>query len=225
VGSVAGYQWDFGDGQSATTTTPGTTHVYAQPGAYTARLTVTNSAGTSLAQVFTGQTVSNQGGPQATTTHGLTVAKSSSGGGGGNPRLSKLRISPGSASIAGRKADGKCVKPSDKNRRHKRCRLAIKLRVSYMLSAGAKVTFTIKREDRGRKANGRCVKPTGKNRKHKRCTRLTAMSGKITQNAVAGSNSLNFKGKIGGSNLGRGTYRLTAAANHGNNQTVKFHIS
>ena len=68
MGSIASYQWDFGDGQHATTTTPSTTHVYAAVGTYTARLTVTDTAGTSLAQVFTGQTVSLQGGPQASTT-------------------------------------------------------------------------------------------------------------------------------------------------------------
>ena len=34
VGSIASYHWDFGDGQSATTTTPVTLHVYAQAGAY-----------------------------------------------------------------------------------------------------------------------------------------------------------------------------------------------
>jgi YVTN family beta-propeller protein len=69
VGTIASYHWDFGDGQSATTTTPLITHVYATPSSYTAGLTVTNAAGTSLTQVFTGQTVSQQGGPQASTTH------------------------------------------------------------------------------------------------------------------------------------------------------------
>jgi YVTN family beta-propeller protein len=222
VGSIASYHWDFGDGQSATTTTPVTTHVYGQVGPYTARLTVTNSAGTSLAQVFTGQTVSNQGGPQATTTHALTVVAIQTTPLGSS--LSALRVSPGTVSIAGRRVDGSCVKPTGKNRRHKSCRRAINLRVSYKLTSPAKVTFTIKRENAGRKANGRCVKPNRKNRKHRHCTRLTSVRGKITQNGVSGSNSLNFNGKIGGSKLGRGTYRLTGAASNGNSQTVKFRI-
>ena len=46
--------------------------MYAAPGTYTARLTVTDGAGSSLAQVFTGQTVSLQGGPQASTTSTVT---------------------------------------------------------------------------------------------------------------------------------------------------------
>lgn len=73
VGSIASYEWDFGDGQHATTTNESTTHVYAAPGIYTAGVTVTNSAGTSLAQVFTGQSVSLQGGPQASTTRTITI--------------------------------------------------------------------------------------------------------------------------------------------------------
>jgi YVTN family beta-propeller protein len=74
VGSIASYDWNFGDGQSAVTTTPLTSHSYASPGTYTARLTVTNTAGTSLTQVFTGQTMSLDGGPEASTTHTITIA-------------------------------------------------------------------------------------------------------------------------------------------------------
>jgi YVTN family beta-propeller protein len=73
LGTITIYAWDFGDGQTATTTTPQTTHTYSTAGDYTARLTVTDSAGTSVQQVFTGQTVSLQGGPQATITHTLTI--------------------------------------------------------------------------------------------------------------------------------------------------------
>jgi YVTN family beta-propeller protein len=222
VGSIASYQWDFGDGQSATTTTPATTHVYGQVGAYTVRLTVTNSAGTSLGQVFTGQTVSNQGGPQATTTRALTVVQATSPP--PKPRLSKLHIS-GTASIAGRQFKGRCAKPSAKNKHHRPCRLAIKLRVSYSLNAAAKVAFTLKRQDAGRKVNGRCVKPSKKNRKHRRCTRLTGVSGKITKSAHAGSNSFTFDGKIGGRKLGRGSYQLSAAAGQGNTQKANFRIT
>ena len=42
-------------------------HTYARGGAFTATLTVTDSAGTSTAQVFTGQSVSNNGGASAAT--------------------------------------------------------------------------------------------------------------------------------------------------------------
>ncbi len=51
-----------------------TTHTYASTGGFTARVTETSSAGTSTTRVFTGQTMSRNGGPSATTTRGLTVA-------------------------------------------------------------------------------------------------------------------------------------------------------
>ena len=73
VGRIVSYQWSFGDGQTATSTLPQTSHLYASAGRYTATLTVTDSAGTSLGQMFTGQTASNNGGPAAMTSHTVTV--------------------------------------------------------------------------------------------------------------------------------------------------------
>lgn len=61
VGSIATYSWDFGDGTTIETTMPIITHTYANAGLYTVTLVVTNTAGTSLLQVFTGQTVRNNG--------------------------------------------------------------------------------------------------------------------------------------------------------------------
>jgi DNA-binding beta-propeller fold protein YncE len=74
-GDIARYSWDFGDGTTATTTSPTTTHVYRAPGDYTASLTVTNTAGTSTTKVFTGQTMSRNGGPSAH--HSRTIRVSS----------------------------------------------------------------------------------------------------------------------------------------------------
>jgi hypothetical protein len=45
--------------------------------------------------------------------------------------LSTLRASPHKVSVAGRKVDGRCVKPTAKNSRHKHCRRPVKLNVSY----------------------------------------------------------------------------------------------
>ncbi|HEY4947424.1 MAG TPA: IPT/TIG domain-containing protein, partial [Acidimicrobiales bacterium] len=73
VGSIASFRWDFGDGTNSVTTTPTTTHTYAEAGSYTTGLTVTNTAGTSTAVVFTGQTVSRDGGPSAAATHPVQV--------------------------------------------------------------------------------------------------------------------------------------------------------
>lgn len=72
-GTVAGYAWDFGDGQTATGSQPIVTHSYAQPGIYTATLTVTDDEGCSEALVFTGQTASCAGSPGARVTHKVEV--------------------------------------------------------------------------------------------------------------------------------------------------------
>jgi PKD repeat protein len=47
VGSVASYKWDFGDGQTQTTTTPTVDHTYSTAGAKVVTLTVTDSSGDS----------------------------------------------------------------------------------------------------------------------------------------------------------------------------------
>ncbi len=72
-GAVAHYRWEFGDGQSETTSTPMTTHTYAAVGPYTVTLTVTDEAGCSTTQTFTGQTVSCNGSPLAQISHQVTV--------------------------------------------------------------------------------------------------------------------------------------------------------
>jgi PKD repeat protein len=72
-GTIASYHWDFGDGESATTATPTTTHVYASGGDYTVTLTETSSNGTSTTKVFTGQAMLRNGGPSAQVTASLTV--------------------------------------------------------------------------------------------------------------------------------------------------------
>ena len=72
-GTISTYVWDFGDGSTATTSTPTTTHTYATPGPYTAKVIETDSAGTSTTQVFTGQTVSRNGGSSAVASQSFTV--------------------------------------------------------------------------------------------------------------------------------------------------------
>ena len=72
VGTIAAWAWDFGDSNTSTAQNP--THVYAAGGTYTVTLTVTNSAGTSTTQTFTGQTVSNNGGPSAMASQPVTVS-------------------------------------------------------------------------------------------------------------------------------------------------------
>lgn len=79
VGTIVSYFWDFGDGQTATVFSPTTTHSYLSPGTYTVTLTVTNSAGTSTKQVFTGRTMHRNGGPNAVTTQVINVNQNFNG--------------------------------------------------------------------------------------------------------------------------------------------------
>ena len=72
AGTIAAWAWEFGDSNTSTAQNP--THVYAAGGTYTVTLTVTNSAGTSTTQTFTGQTVSNNGGPSAMASQPVTVS-------------------------------------------------------------------------------------------------------------------------------------------------------
>ncbi len=78
VGTIVQYDWNFGDGHTATTSTPIITHTYAQAGTFTVTLTVTNSAGTSTTQTFTGQATLNNGGPSAQLSQNITILAPSS---------------------------------------------------------------------------------------------------------------------------------------------------
>ncbi len=70
---IINYAWNFGDGDTASTSVPTTTHSYAHQGTYTASVTETDAAGTSLTKIFTGQTMGREGGPQARTSSTFDV--------------------------------------------------------------------------------------------------------------------------------------------------------
>ncbi len=66
-GTITSYAWNFGDGSTETTTAPTVNHTYSNTAlGQVASVTETDSVGTSTGQVFTGQTVSRNGSPQAT---------------------------------------------------------------------------------------------------------------------------------------------------------------
>ena len=75
-GTIASYKWDFGDGSApVTTSTPTTSHVYANAGSFTATVTETSSAGTSTGgEVYTGQTASRVGSASARTSRSVIIS-------------------------------------------------------------------------------------------------------------------------------------------------------
>jgi DNA-binding beta-propeller fold protein YncE len=73
VGTIASYAWNFGDGHTLKTTHASITHTYATANTFSVTLTVTNSQGTSTKKVFTGNTMSNNGGPTAKVVERVTI--------------------------------------------------------------------------------------------------------------------------------------------------------
>jgi YVTN family beta-propeller protein len=78
-GTVARFDWDFGDGSTAPDAGPAAGHTYAA-GTYTAKVKVTDDEGCSSTVVFTGQTAycsgsSADAGSQTIVVHGLEVGK------------------------------------------------------------------------------------------------------------------------------------------------------
>jgi 6-phosphogluconolactonase (cycloisomerase 2 family) len=72
-GTIARYDWVFGDGSSASTGAV-TTHTYSAPGTYHVTLTETDNEGCSTTFVFTGQTAMCNGSSVAKVSHDVVVA-------------------------------------------------------------------------------------------------------------------------------------------------------
>jgi hypothetical protein len=73
-GSIASYDWAFGDGAKALNGGPKPSHAYPKPGTYKATLTLTDNEGCSTSLVFTGQTAHCNGSASATQTQTVRVA-------------------------------------------------------------------------------------------------------------------------------------------------------
>jgi DNA-binding beta-propeller fold protein YncE len=72
---ITSYSWRFGDGRARTTSRPTVTHVYAARRSYRVTLTVADADGTSTTRVFTGQTVSRNGGRSAVARHLVRIPR------------------------------------------------------------------------------------------------------------------------------------------------------
>lgn len=103
-------------------------------------------------------------------------------------------------------------------------------RVSYKLSEKAVVRFRVERALRGRRVGGRCVRPTRANRSKPRCTRYRTLRGAFSHRGKAGTNNFKFSGRLRGSKLKPGRYRLRsvatdAAGNRSARKRVRFRIA
>lgn len=72
-GTVARYDWDFGDGTTLANGGPAPTHAFAKEGDYTVTLTTTDNEGCSVSRVFPGQTMYCNGSSIARTTRSVRI--------------------------------------------------------------------------------------------------------------------------------------------------------
>jgi phospholipase C len=93
----------------------------------------------------------------------------------------------------------------------------------FGLSRAGDVTILIQSLLPGRVSKGRCVTPTPKLSKAKRCTRAVT-KGTLRRTGAAGTNSVNFSGRIGTKALAPGSYRATIAAPGATSRTAGFKI-
>lgn len=197
AGDSLSYVWHFDDGASASGAT--VNHGFATAGSHVGTVTVSDASGDSA---------------RATATITVTPAT-----------VSALSVSPSKSPVIGRKVNGRCVKPTKKNKADKHCQLPIKLMISYTLDAPAAVTFKLIRHAPGRKVKGHCVKPTKQNRTDPKCTRRVTLSGAIVRSGHAGANRFTFNGKIGGHRLGPGAYQLIATPGGGQPKGATFKLT
>jgi DNA-binding beta-propeller fold protein YncE len=226
VGSIVSYQWSFGDGQSATTTSPTTSHVYATPGVYTVSLTVTDSAGTSLAQVFTGQTMSLDGGPQATATHTVTITAT--------PTTSTTSMLPTSTTLSAVPTVTQATQSHTIWRegdalasfaRKQTKDPPIGTTFSFTLNESAHVSFAFTHKLAGRKAKSGCVAQSRKNARKPACTR-TATAAILSFAGHAGINKVSFQGRVSTSRkLAPGHYTLLIVATATGEASRTVHLS
>jgi hypothetical protein len=100
--------------------------------------------------------------------------------------------------------------------------------VTYTLTVAATTRFTVTQLRTGRRAGGRCVPPTHRNRRARRCTHRVTLPGHFTLAGRPGANRFAFTGRIGGTRLKPGSYRLvgvpTANGQSGRPVSASFRI-
>ncbi len=204
-GAVVRYDWSFGDGTSAADAGPRPTHVYASAGSYVVSLTVSDDAGCSTAFVFTGQTASCVGGPQALATSTIAVPAAATT----PPLVTTPRPAISSARLS-----------------NKRFRVAAKATAvfarkaplgtvfRFTLSAAAKLRIVITRPAPGLRHGHSCLAPTAKLRHAhaKRCTRTLTVGTLTRSNEPKGADSVPFSGRIGHRALAPRAYHALLSA-------------
>ena len=185
-GTIARYDWSFGDGTSAAGGGATPTHTYRAPGTYTARLTVTDDGGCSTSFVFTGHTASCTGGPAATTTAivGITPRTGGTGAGPPGPRFTGVFES------ARRWREGNAPPRIARARK-----LPIGTTFGFKINESVRMRLAFTQTTVGRRSGHSCVVQNKRNKHKPNCTR-TVTAATLTFTVGAGSHRVRFQGRV-----------------------------
>lgn len=187
-GTIARYDWSFGDGTSAAGGGATPTHTYSAPGTYTARLTVTDDGGCSTSFVFTGQTASCNGGSPATTTAVVGITKSKAGTGTGpGPGVPRFT---GVFESARRWRLGNALPRIARARR-----LPIGTTFGFKINESVRMGLAFTQTTPGRRSGHRCVVQNKRNKHKPRCTR-TVTAATLTFTVGVGIHRVRFQGRV-----------------------------
>jgi YVTN family beta-propeller protein len=192
-GTIARYDWSFGDGSAAPNAGPVPSHVYGL-GTFQPSLTLTDNEGCSTAFVFTGQTASCNGGPGATASGSLAVRE---------PKPTLTHVS---------QTARRWIEGAGLPRISRRRRLPVGTSFRFTLNEPAGVRFAFTQRRPGRRVGHRCVPATRRNKGKLACKRTVTVAA-LPINGHAGANRVRFKGQISRrKKLKQGKYTLVITA-------------
>jgi 6-phosphogluconolactonase (cycloisomerase 2 family) len=204
-GTIARYDWSFGDGTSAVNAGATPTHTYGAPGMYTARLTVTDDGGCSTSFVFTGQTASCSGGPAATTTAIVSITSSTAGTGTGT--ASTVPRFTGVSESARRWREGNALPGIARARK-----APIGTTFGFTINESVRIRLAFTQTTAGRRVGHRCVMQNKRNKRKPKCTR-TVTAATLAFTVGAGSHRVRFQGRVSRhKTLAAGRYTLIMTA-------------
>ena len=214
-GSVARYDWSFGDGTSAVNGGPTPSHAYAAPGTYTVTLQVTDNEGCSATELFTGQTAYCNASPGAikSATIGVSAGPSAHPSSLPTPSITAAHQSASTWRESSRLAQI--------TRKHKP---PIGTTFSFSLNEQASVSFSFTQQVAGRKVGHKCVAQTKKNAKRRTCKRTVTVAS-LSFAGHGGTNKVAFQGRISRSQKlkpGRYTLIITATNTVGHSTPKKL---
>jgi len=233
-GTVARYDWDFGDGTTLADGGATPSHVYTQPGSYLASVRETDNEGCSTDRIFTGKAMLCNGSSVAETARTVTITATTpttptTTPSSPNPPLPVLPLDLAGPAISSVAVVPRRFAVDPRGVREVSVAAAAKgATIRYSLSEAARVVFTVHAKTTGRVVSGTCRRKTRRNRKRRKCTLLTRR-GSFAKDSGQGDNIKRFSGKIGRTTLRPGRYQLTldgtdAAGNRGASVVTTFTI-